>query len=286
MTKLYSRRSFLKGLLSFSFGSLLLASTGYTYARYFEPTMLGVEKLKMIDPKIPIAFEGFTIVQFSDTHLSEYFTLKQLESLVNKINNLSPDLILFTGDLMDEPNNYNHINEIVPVLENLKAPFGKYAVYGNHDHGGYGTDIYKNVIEMSGFTLLLNEATNIPMEDGSKIVIAGIDDLMLGKPSYEGALGNLNKDFYNILLAHEPDAALETKNYFVDLQLSGHSHGGQIQLPFYGPLITPPYAMHYFEGMYEVDSMKLYVNRGIGTTRLPFRFLSPPEITHFTLSQK
>lgn len=286
MKKQYSRRSFLKGLLSFSLGSLFLAASGYTYARYFEPTMLDVKKLTMNHPKIPMSFEGFTIIQFSDTHLSEFFTLKQLETLVNKINSLSPDLILFTGDLMDEPNNYSHINDIVPVLEKLKAPFGKYAVYGNHDHGGYGTDIYKNVIEMSGFTLLVNEVTNISKEDGSKIAIAGIDDLILGKPSYEGTLGNLNRDLFTILLAHEPDAALETKNFLVDLQLSGHSHGGQIQLPFLGPLITPPYAMHYFEGMYEIDSMKLYVNRGIGTTRLPFRFLSPPEITQFTLAAK
>ncbi|WP_226666174.1 metallophosphoesterase [Metabacillus litoralis] len=284
MKNKYSRRSFIKGLLSFSFGSLLLAASGYTYARYFEPTMLDVKKIELIHPKIPKAFKGFKIVQFSDTHLSKFFTLKQLETIVNKINNLKPDLILFTGDLMDEPNNYTQINKIVPVLTNLKAPFGKYAVYGNHDHGGYGTDIYKNVIEMSGFTLLVNEVTNITMNDGSKIAISGIDDLMLGKPSYEGTLGALNADMFNILLAHEPDAALETKKYNVDLQLSGHSHGGQIQLPFYGPVITPPYATHYFEGMYEVDSMKLYVNRGLGTTRLPFRFLSTPELTLFTLS--
>jgi uncharacterized protein len=283
MTNLYSRRSFLKGLLSFSFASLLTAAGGYTYARYIEPTLLDIVKKSITDPKIPKAFDGFKIVQFSDTHLSDFFTLKRLNTIVTNINQLSPDLLFFTGDLMDEPNQYTEINKIVPVLEQLNAPFGKYAVYGNHDHGGYGTDIYKNVITMSGFTLLQNKVAHVSMIDGSKIGIAGIDDLMLGKPTYEGTLGNLNKDLFNILLAHEPDAALEAKRFNVDLQLSGHSHGGQIQVPFYGPLITPPYSTVYSEGMYDVEKMKLYVNRGLGTTRLPFRFLSVPEITVFTL---
>ncbi|WP_299086724.1 metallophosphoesterase [uncultured Metabacillus sp.] len=283
MTKKYSRRSFLKGLLSISFGSIITAAGGYTYARFIEPALLDITKHSITHEKIPVAFDGFKIVQFSDTHLSDFFTLDRLETVVKKINELSPDLLFFTGDLMDEPNQYTEINKIVPVLEKLHAPFGKYAVYGNHDHGGYGTDIYKNVIKMAGFILLQNEATNVTMLDGSKIGVAGIDDLMLGKPSYEGTLGNLNKDVFNILLAHEPDAALDAKRFHVDLQLSGHSHGGQIQLPFYGPLITPPFASVYSEGMYEVDEIKLYVNRGLGTTRLPFRFLSVPEITQFTL---
>lgn len=283
MTKLYSRRSFLKGFFTFSFASIFTAAGGYTYARYIEPTLLDIVNISISNKKVPKTFQGFKIVQFSDTHLSDFFTLERLETIVTEINQLSPDLLLFTGDLMDEPNQYKEINKVVPVLEKLNAPFGKFAVYGNHDHGGYGTDIYRNVITMSGFTLLQNEVATISMIDGSKIGIAGLDDLMLGKPQYEGTLGNLNDHLFNILLAHEPDAALETKNYHIDLQLSGHSHGGQIQVPFYGPLITPPYANVYPEGLYEVGKMKLYVNRGLGTTRLPFRFLSTPEITVVTL---
>ncbi|XQY93262.1 metallophosphoesterase [Metabacillus sp. HB246100] len=283
MTKKYSRRSFIKGLFSFSIGGLLVSIGGYSYARYFEPSLLDITNFNIENEKLPLSFDGFKVVQFSDTHLSNYFTLDRLETIVEKMNSISPDIVFFTGDLMDEPNQYEYVNKIVPVLEKIKAPYGKYAIYGNHDHGGYGTDIYKNVIEMSGFTLLNNQVVTIQKQDGTKISVSGLDDLMLGKPSYEGTLGNLNPEIFNILLAHEPDAALETHQYSVDLQLSGHSHGGQIQLPFYGPLITPPYATEYFEGMYEVGNMKLYVNRGLGTTRLPFRFLSTPEISCFTL---
>ena len=283
MTKLYSRRSFLKGLFSIPIGGILTVASGYIYARYVEPSFLDINKLTIGHSTIPKSFDGFKIVQFSDTHLSEHFTIDRLQKIVDKINSLSPDLLFFTGDLMDEPNQYAQINQIVTVLKKLEAPFGKFAVYGNHDHGGYGTDIYRNVITMSGFTLLQNEVRNISMLDEKKISISGIDDLMLGKPSYEGTLGNLNTETFNILLAHEPDAALEAKNFHIHLQLSGHSHGGQVQLPFYGPLITPPYATEYFEGMYDVGNMKLYVNRGLGTTRLPFRFFSVPELTQFTL---
>lgn len=285
MTKLYSRRSFIKGIFTISFAGLLTAAGGYLYARYIEPSRLEIVNKTIVSSKIPEAFKGFKIVQFSDTHLSDFFTLNRLDTIVAKINDLSPDLLIFTGDLMDEPNQYTKINQIVPILEKLKAPYGKYAVYGNHDHGGYGTDIYKNVMTMSGFKVLQNEVSNI-IKNNQTIGIAGLDDLMLGKPSYEATLGNLNRERFNILLAHEPDAAVKSKTFPVDLQLSGHSHGGQIQLPFYGPLITPPYATVYSEGMYSIGEMQLYVNRGLGTTRLPFRFLSTPEITVFTLTSR
>ncbi|MFC0270708.1 metallophosphoesterase [Metabacillus herbersteinensis] len=286
MKKNYTRRSFLKGVLSFSFASLLTAFGGYTYARYIEPIMIDITPITITNPKISKAFDGLKIVQFSDTHLSDFFTLSQLEKVVAKINSLQPDLLLFTGDLMDEPNQYTEIHQIVPILKKLKAPLGKFAVYGNHDHGGYGTDIYKNVVNLAGFDLLKNEKRTVPLLDGSVITVAGIDDLMLGKPDYEQTLAKLDESLFTILLAHEPDAAVNAKNYSVDLQVSGHSHGGQIQIPFFGPLITPPFATIYTEGMYSINNMQLYVNRGLGTTRLPFRFLSMPEITVFTLKSK
>ncbi|MDQ0229529.1 metallophosphoesterase [Metabacillus malikii] len=285
MTKLYSRRSFLKGLFSISFASLLTACGGYIYARHIEPALLDIVDKTIVHKKIPNSFNGVKIVQFSDTHLSDYFTLERLDTIVTKINQLSPDILLFTGDLMDEPNQYHEVNKVAPILQKLHARLGKFAVYGNHDHGGYGTDIYKDVITNAGFTLLQNSVKNIVINQ-DKIAIAGLDDLMLGKPNYQSTLGTLNEDQFNVLLAHEPDAALESNYFHVDLQLSGHSHAGQIQLPFYGPLITPPYASVYHEGMYEIGQMRLYVNRGLGTTRLPFRFLSTPEITTFTLSNK
>lgn len=286
MTNKVSRRAFLKGLIGTITGSLLAVFGGYGYARYIEPKLIRTESIPIESSKLPQSFSGTKIVQFSDTHLSEYYPISQLEKIATKINQLSPDLILFTGDLVDKPNQYGFLHQIAPILKKLKAPLGKYAIYGNHDHGGYGTDIYENIMKESEFKLLKNTGVKIQLIDGSAILLTGLDDMMLGRPDFGQTLKEAKEELYTILMAHEPDAALNAKAFPVDLQLSGHSHGGQVQLPFYGPLITPPFAAVYTEGLYEVDRMKLYVNRGLGTTRLPFRFFSVPEITLFTLSKK
>ncbi|WP_243291657.1 metallophosphoesterase [Bacillus sp. FJAT-47783] len=278
-----SRRQFLKRLSAALLAGVGISFGGYSYIRFIEPKRLSVTKKQIKHRFIPKSFHQKTIVQFSDTHLSDYFKIEQLERVVNTINSFNPDVIVFTGDLIDEPNRYNRLNDIVPVLQDLSAPLGKYAIYGNHDHGGYGTDIYKNIMERSNFELLQNKSKKIQLEDGSFIYMAGLDDLMLGKPDWDKTFHKMAENTYTILLAHEPDAANRTKHYPVHLQLSGHSHGGQIKLPFIGPLYTPPFSNDYHEGFYEVGSTTLYVNRGLGTTRLPFRFLSVPEITVFTL---
>jgi predicted MPP superfamily phosphohydrolase len=211
--------------------------------------------------------------------------LDQLEELIEKINKIKADIIFFTGDLMDEPNKYSEANQIPPLLQKIEAPMGKFAIYGNHDHGGYGSDIYKSIMEEAGFILLLNENRKIEVS-GSSIHVIGIDDAMLGRPDIKLAAENIAEPSYKILLSHAPDLADGASSFGIQLQLSGHSHGGQIKIPFFGALVKPPYAERYHEGFYEIGSQEpltLYVNRGLGTTRLPFRFLSRPEMTVFTL---
>ncbi len=285
MNKL-TRRQFLKHFFWTAACSLFASSGLYIYSRYIEPRRLEIKKINVSHPKIPKGFDGLKIVQFSDTHLNNDFTIANLERIVNQINRLNPDIIVFTGDLIDEPNSYPAVHQIAPILKRLRADFGKYAIYGNHDHGGYGTDIYRNILQNAEFHLLQNEKKEIQLIDGSKLIVAGLDDVMLGRPDFQQTMGNIDKNYFTILLVHEPDTVLQAKNYNVDLQLSGHSHGGQVKIPFIGPLYTPPYAKSFSEGFYTVDHTKLYVNRGLGTTRLPFRFLAVPEITLFTLYSK
>lgn len=288
MTKKWSRRTFIKKIM----GSILtIAATGtggYYYAREIEPKLLDINRHAIAHSHIPKSFDQFKMIQFSDTHLGFQYTLKQLEKLIDRINSLNPDIIFFTGDLMDEPNKYKNSEQIIPILLKLNAPFGKFAVYGNHDHGGYGTDIYMNIMNKSGFILLQNDSHEIQLLDHSRIHIIGLDDAMLGKPDLTKAMDGIPLDTYKILLAHEPDLAEMGVGQGIHLQLSGHSHGGQVKIPFFGALITPPYSELYYEGFYELGSsqepMTLYVNRGLGTTRLPFRFLSKPELTVFTLN--
>lgn len=287
MPKKLSRRNFLKKTFGTLFVTAAAGTGGYYYACEIEPKFLDITTHTIHHPLIPAAFHNKKIIQFSDTHLGFHYDLPQLKKLVQKINSLSPDIVFFTGDLMDEPNKYDRPDEIAPILSEINAPLGKFAIYGNHDHGGYGSDIYKEIMNTSGFTLLLNEHAPIKVEEGT-IYVAGIDDAMLGRPDIHQSLASIPEHAYTILLSHAPDLANTAASFPVQLQLSGHSHGGQIQLPFLGALVKPPYGEIYYEGFYEigdVSPLTLYVNRGIGTTRLPMRFLARPELSVFTIIQ-
>lgn len=282
-----TRRFFLKAIISSILTFIGVVSGTYAYAYYIEPRLLMNERQRIISRNIPKGFNDFKIVQFSDTHIGFQFSLQQLEKLVEKINHENPDIIVFTGDLIDEPQNFTSKNELIHILNGLRATVGKYSVFGNHDHGGYGTDMIKEIMEQANFTLLNND--NIVIEkDSERLVIAGIDDVMLGKPNLEQALINVKSDDYTILLAHEPDIADRVASYPVDLQLSGHSHGGQVRFPLIGHLYTPPYAEKYVRGKYTLndEQMTLYVSTGVGTTRLPLRFLCQPQFYTFTLSRE
>ncbi|MFD1735614.1 metallophosphoesterase [Bacillus salitolerans] len=284
MNDQYTRRSFLKKAYRLTIGTTLTILFGYTYARFIEPKQLEVTEHSIRSSFIPEPFDGVKILQFSDTHIGHYYDARQLEQLVETINHLKPDLVLFTGDLIDAPDQYGHPEELIPILKKIVAPLGKFAIYGNHDHGGYGTESYKIIMELSDFQLLVNSYIPITVKNSS-IYLAGLDDYMLGRPDFEQTLGKIPENSYTIFLAHEPDVAKVSHSYPVQLQLSGHSHGGQIQIPFIGPIVTPPYGTEYVEGFYSIGQkpLTLYVNRGLGTTRVPFRFFSKPEISLFTL---
>ena len=286
MAKKQTRRTFLKR----TFGSFLtllgLNSGGYLYAHRIEPSLVDIQEQQIKHLLIPKSFDGIKMVQFSDTHLGFQYNLSQFKKLAAKINDLKPDIILFTGDLMDEPNKYTEMNNLLPILEKLHAPLGKYCIFGNHDHGGYGSEIYRNIMETTNFTVLLNESIPIKLKDGSSIYLLGIDDAMLGRPDLPLALKKVPDNRFTILLSHAPDLADSAMQYPIHWQISGHSHGGQVKIPFIGALVKPPFAQKYPEGLYSIgeeNPLTLYVNRGIGTTRLPFRFLAKPELTIFTL---
>jgi uncharacterized protein len=287
--KKISRRTFLKKSAYFSLASLVSASAAYTYARKIEPTMLQVKKVDIHVPNMPSDLQGKKILQFSDIHLGENYSLQQLEEVVHIINKQDADFVMFTGDLIDHFGQYKEVRKIAPILVKIKARIGKFAIYGNHDHGGGGSRAYKEIMKNAGFQLLVNDRCKVAISSTTSVTIIGLDDLLLGKIEIEKTLEQIEKDEFTIVLAHEPDVAEEVKNYPVHLQLSGHSHGGQIQLPFIGPIITPVYAEKYTDGLYALQGtahvLQLYVNRGLGTTRLPFRFLCKPEITVLTLKK-
>ncbi|MFC7061380.1 metallophosphoesterase [Halobacillus seohaensis] len=278
-----TRRSFIKKMLYSGLGLLGLSGGGYYYAHYIEPEMLSKKIHTLTHSNIPRSFNNIKVIQFSDIHLGFHYTVDQFQTLVQNIQAEKPDLILFTGDLVDKPHRYSFNSDIPNILNQLNAPLGKYWIYGNHDHGGYGTEKLEAVMSNGGFTLLKNESTQISY-NGESFTLAGLDDVMLGKPDLEGTLGIISEQSFTILLVHEPDIADTVKNYPIDVQLSGHSHGGQIRIPLLGAMVTPPYAEKYVDGKHTIsDQLTLYVSRGIGTTRMPYRFLCKPEYSIFTL---
>ncbi|MFC7441782.1 metallophosphoesterase [Laceyella putida] len=275
-----NRRTFIKRTIQYAlgvFGSLGLSSF---YSYWIEPHFIETKKVDIILPRLPESFRDFRICHFSDLHLGDHFKPGDLLSVAELIQSTNADVICFTGDLFDhQPVG---VSKTIRCLSQLHAPFGKYAVLGNHDNWGNRWDV-ERVLRKADFRLLENK--HVPLRKrGQEIFLAGVDDPWVGKPEIEQALQGIPENACTILLAHEPDFADEYAHYPVDLQLSGHSHGGQVCLPFVGPIYTPPHSQKYPSGLYQVNSdFQVYTTRGIGMTRFPIRFNCRPEITVITL---
>lgn len=272
-----TRRQFLKLGTSVLIGAGLAAGG---YASLFEPKMLEVNRITLHQKRLPEAFDGMKIAHFSDLHLGFQTDAKDAKKIVSAINRERPDLICFTGDMVDGP--VDAMVEAVDPFSALKAPLGVLSIVGNHDFD----DVKRLILlqEKAGFTVLRNDHVLLK-RNGGHMAVAGLDDQLIGSPDPDKALKGIPEKMYTLLMMHEPDYADWAAQYHFDLQLSGHSHGGQIRLPWIGEVITPPGSKKYVKGLYTIGNshMSLYVNRGIGTTRLPFRFLCKPELTILTL---
>ncbi len=280
---------FVRWVLSFCMTLVLIAIGIYIYARYIEPELLTVKQQVLTTQSIQLSQEPLKVVQFSDVHLGLGFTSSHLNRVVERINKLEPDLIIFTGDLIEDNKEFTEVEETAAILGKLKATYGKFAVYGNHDHGGNGTKRYAKILASADFQLLVNENQLITLKSGQRINLIGIDDKLLGKVNIEKAMEGIRKSDYNIFISHAPDVADEVTGYPIDLQLSGHSHGGQVRIPFIGAPFTPPYANKYIKGRYTFKDNKrmiLYVNSGIGTSQMRYRFGNIPEITCFLIKNE
>ncbi|MED3498044.1 metallophosphoesterase [Brevibacillus agri] len=255
-----------------------------TYGYAWERTWLQIERVALSLPRLSKSFDGCKLVQFSDVHLGHYCKPEQLQGILDLIQNEQPDMICFTGDIVDLET--QSFSAAVPMLAELQAPLGKFAVLGNHDYRAGQQHAIRQGWAAAGFEVLDNRHVAVG-KNGDSLYIAGIDDALNGVPDLPKALVGIPEAASVILLAHEPDFADEAARYPVDLQLSGHSHGGQVRLPFVGHVLTPKLAAKYVKGLYRAgdNQMPVYVNRGLGTTILPVRFLCRPELTVFTLHQ-
>lgn len=252
-----------------------------------EPNIPRVVRQEIALKRWPSRLDGFTIALLSDFHYDPFFSVHPIRSSIHKVNALQPDLIALTGDFVTAP----EIGELsegaaaaepcANLLGELKAPYGSWAVLGNHDLASDPKRV-SSALTAKGIPILTNRS--IPVEkDGGRFWLCGVDDVMDGAPNLDSALHGIPSDEATVLLAHEPDYADNVAGYPVDLQLSGHTHGGQVRLPFVPPLFMPEWGRKYILGLYRIQNLTLYTTAGIGTVRLAVRFNCPPEITLITL---
>jgi uncharacterized protein len=260
-------------------GVLVLA-----YARAVEPASLEITRQRVRLPRLHPSFDGYRIVQISDIHMDGWMNRKRLREIVHIVNQERPDLVVVTGDFVSR-HARDHAPALIEELQELRANDGVAAVLGNHDHW-CDPELVRQIIRASGMRDLNNRVCSIHKGPGS-LHIAGVDDFMEGQDDLEQVLSDLPEEGAAILLSHEPDFAdLSAQTGRFDLQLSGHSHGGQINLPIIGPPYLPEHARKYPDGLYHFGDMLLYTNRGLGMVHLPLRLNSIPEITVFTLESK
>lgn len=255
------------------------------YAFFIEPAMLVTHVYSLISEETTES-KIFKVIQVSDIQISETYTEKDMQKLVERINKLVPDIVVFTGDLFDNFAVYHPTKEVTALLADIKAPYGKFAVWGNRDYGGGAVREYEKIMEDAAFTVLKNSGVTVTLPNEERVFIGGLDDALFGEPDINKMLTDMDQEYqYKIILLHEPDIADLFENIPVDLILAGHSHGGQVRFFQYYPVSTG-LAEKYKKGFYilnEENKTRLYVNSGIGTSHMPVRFMAPPEIAVFEI---
>lgn len=237
----------------------------------------------------PSHMDGFTIALLSDFHYDPIFSIHPIRSAVEMVNRLRPDLVALTGDFVTSPalgNPHRAAGDAEPcseLLRTLQAPYGVWAVMGNHD-AAVGEAHVVGALRGVGIRVLGNVANAVENE-GGRFWLAGVGDVIKRRADLHAAVGPVPSKEPVVLLAHEPDYADYVCRYPVDLQLSGHSHGGQIRIPLVRPLYLPELARKYFLGLYHVGGLTLYTSPGLGTIRIPVRLNCPPEVTLLSIRQ-
>lgn len=264
-------------------GTIIL--TIVLYSTLIGTKFIDIKEYKVESNLLPETFHGLKIVQISDIHYGTTINQKQLDKIVNKVNNLKPDIILFTGDLIDK----NIIpteqikKELITSLSKLNCSLYKYAIYGDED---LSNKLYKEIITSSNFTLLENSSTLLYYKGTTPIMITGYNPIETS-PNYTIITDYVDEqdttNYYKIVLTHEPDSIQKFINYNPNLVVSGHSLGGLIKLPFLKPSFLPENATQYYEEHYKINNTEFYVSNGLGTSKINARLNNHASINLYRL---
>lgn len=268
---------------------ILIISSTILYSRYIGINGLLVNETSIIDSNIPKNFHGLKIVQISDIHYKVTTTKEDLKEIVKEINLLKPDIVLFTGDLFDSNIKYTKkdYKDLKNILKDIDYNIGKYAIKGEDDLNNKNWD---NIISESDFIDLNDKSEYIYSNGLEPILLVGISS-NYKKNHIEKTLNTIFENTkanykYSILMLHEADVIDKIDYSKFNLILAGHTHGGQVKLPFIGGIIKDKYAKKYTNDYYELEKTKLYISSGIGTSKYKFRLLNTPSFNFYRLRNK
>ena len=224
------------------------------------------------------AFDGYRVAFLTDTHVAGFVRREFYRAVVDQVNRFDPDLILLGGDFVTWR---RHIPLMADVLlTDLKARDAVLAVLGNHDYWANGDEV-KAAMAAKGVQFIINRS-HVIRRNGAELPVVGIDEVYRGQPDVEAAFAGVKRG-PRIGVTHHPDLIDQVDDRRIDLLVCGHTHGGQIRLPFFGPLVVPSkHEGRYAAGFHRVGEVLMYVSRGIGAIP-PIRILCPPEVATFTL---
>ena len=265
-----NRRSFLR--LSLSAGAVALLGS---YPLLIERNMVQVNTYRVFLNDLPPSFDGFTIAHLTDLHYGTLVSESFIQGVVHTTNRLKPDIIACTGDYVHERNSTREIDRVWPILTQLKARDGVYSVLGNHDHWA---DEKRSLywLDRSGQNI---RHTSVELTRGEeRLTIGGAGDYWEDNIDIDRAFARSEEGACRILLAHNPDTVDTEYTAKVSLTLSGHTHGGQVRIPFYGAPILPVHNKRYSSGLISTRKTELFISRGIGWAIYPVRFNCYPEI--------
>lgn len=254
------------------------------YSRFIGTIGLNTKEYTIEDNNISNDFDGIKIVHFSDMHYKRIITKDRIDKIINEINLINPDIVIFTGDLIDQDSEINEddITYLKEVLSKINAKYGKYSVIGNHDYS-IDIEILRSIYKESNFNLLENSYDIIYGKDNNKLYIGGIStgafsDIVLNKMKYD-------EESYKIIILHEPDYTDEIISLNPNLILGGHSHNGQVNIPYLKKYFVPTGSKKYYDEHYLVNNTNLYISSGIGVSRYNFRLFNHPSINFYRINK-
>ena len=268
---------------------IIISMLFYLYTTYISSKIITVKEERIISEKLPSNFDGLKIIQISDIHYGSTIFMDDIKKLVSVVIRRNPDLVVFTGDLINKGYKINSKEQenLIKQLKKIKSTIGKYAIMGEED-----TDQFTTIMNQSEFTILNNDYDLIYKDSNTPILLIGLSSSISNNININQGYEYFtqpthNSNIYTITLLHEPDNVEEiTASYQTDLFLAGHSHNGQVYIPYIGGVFRKEGAEHYINGFYQLENSKLYISSGIGTTGNGFRLFCRPSINFFRLSSK